>query len=488
MTTDVTEDKVGVELAEMPARRSLRRWLLVSIAIVLLVVAGSIVGFRYWKSWRVPGGWEKKEWSWFAEWKPARILEADPKTLDSVLLAVKPGDLVLLADGDYQAPVPLDCQGMKGQPIVLRAKGKAAVFAPGIRVEGARWLVIEGITVDGSRVPAPTEHTWGVSMRRAEHCILRNCRLRAAPGPYAIRADNVYRVVFEDNEMCDMSSGHGLCVYGGCADIVIRGNYIHDNARSGLQFGGYAKPGGCVSAVLVEGNRIARNGREGGAAINCSHMVDSCFRNNLLYRNQAGGICFHFPPPEFMGEQPVEGNFIRRAIDRILNPPYVQCRGVKVMGNTVYFEPGQGRWSFKLRDECSGFTVYNNIFFGGVHGTVSVAATSFDGLHMDYNLITTHPGQLLFGETFKDDNEASFEYTPDQWRAKGLDEHSVLNADPGFVSTDDDDYRLAPGSPAIDAAKTERRRCPNDLAGTRRPQGRKYDCGAYESTGAKEGG
>ncbi len=477
MTAEAGEDKASLQDTEEPRRRSLRRWILTVIAAILVIGAGSIPGIRYWRSWRVPGGWEKGEWSWFAAWKPLRTLEADPETLASVLLAVKGGDMVLLEDGIYPANVTLNCQGAKRAPIVLRAKGEGAVFAPTIKITKAKWLVIDGIAVDGAQALTPSAVYYGVRIWASAHCVLRNCRvktIRQHPA-HAIRADEVHRVIFEGNELSDISRGHALCVYG-TSDIIIRDNYIQDNGMSGIQFFG-------LVSVLAEGNRITRNGGEGGAAINCTSVVDVCIRNNLVYKNLAGGICFHYPPPDAAEEPPAGGTFIGRAIDRILNPLYPQCQGVKVIGNTVYFEPGEGRWSFKLRDECSGFTVYNNVFFGGNHGTVSVAAQSFKDLSMDNNLIATHPGQVLLGETYAADDEPSFGYTVDQWRAKGLDGHSIFEKDPAFRSVRDDDYRLMPGSPAVDAGRAERRRCPRDVEGTRRPQGRTLDCGAYEFVG-----
>ena len=57
-----------------------------------------------------------------------------------------------------------------------------------------------------------------------------------------------------------------------------------------------------------------------------------------------------------------------------------------------------------------------------------------------------------------------------------------IDVDPRFVSVQGEDYRLQPGSPAIDAAgPASGPNLDHDFAGTPRPQGSKKDIGAYES-------
>ena len=56
-----------------------------------------------------------------------------------------------------------------------------------------------------------------------------------------------------------------------------------------------------------------------------------------------------------------------------------------------------------------------------------------------------------------------------------------LDQDPRFVSLQGKDYRLQPGSPAIDAAvPSSGPDLDHDFAGTPRPQGSRRDVGAYE--------
>ncbi|MHC4712057.1 MAG: right-handed parallel beta-helix repeat-containing protein [Planctomycetota bacterium] len=469
-------------------RKALVLWLVIVIAPFACLMASWCL-VTWVRSRRPPGSWEAEAWPIApAALTPARTVEADPETFEIILGKARPGDLVLLADGEYTPALAVGCRGEKGRPVTLRARGTSAVFSETLKVTGAEWFVIDGLTFDFKKHEGERFPYYGIHMTNSAYCVIRNCVIRNIPGRYGIYSTDISTTVFENNDLSLVQAGHGLCVFGASKDVIVRGNYVHDNAGCGIYLDAYTSPGSFLSGLLVEGNVVARNGTVGGAAFNCTNVLDSLFRNNLAYRNHAGGMCFFLSGEDQMNAaltQSEPRGLKERLLDWFYNRPSPDCARNTVVGNTVYFEPGQGRWSLKLRDKCNGFTVYNNIFFGGNHGTVSVAATSFDGLYMDYNLITTHEGQTLFGETFKDDNEASFQYTSDQWRAKGLDRHSIVNTDPAFISISDDDYRLAPGSPAIDAGKTDRRRCPNDIAGARRPYGWRFDCGAYEHKGSR---
>jgi hypothetical protein len=62
---------------------------------------------------------------------------------------------------------------------------------------------------------------------------------------------------------------------------------------------------------------------------------------------------------------------------------------------------------------------------------------------------------------------------------------SSLDADPLFIDVANTNFHVQPSSPAIDAGTTTS--VGNDYDGVSRPQGKAYDIGAYESTGAAQG-
>ncbi len=465
--------------AEQPRqkRRTLYAWLTILLfPVVCLAAAWLVVA---WSRSRPPGQWEKKAWpNGFGPPAGARTVSATPDTFETLLPQARPGDVLLLADGDYAPVLALTCRGEKGRPITLKPSGEAAVFRNTLKIKDAAWLVMEGLTFDFSSAGEQTPYH-GIRLDDSSYCVIQGCTVRHVPGRYGFFCNNISECVIASNEVYDVRTGHGICVFGKSWDVTVRANQVRDCASCGIYFDAYTNPGSYLSGLLVEDNVVARCGTAGGAAFNCSNVLDSLFRNNLLYKNLAGGICFYLSPDDTaLSGKP--RSLKQRVQDWLYNRPSPDCANNLVIGNTVYFEEGQGRWSFKLRDRSSGFTVYNNIFLGGQHGTISVAPTCLAGLSMDYNLILTHPAQTLLGETYTADNEPSFSYTVDDWRLKGLDKHSVFHKDPAFKSITTDNYAFQPHSPAIDAGKAFTRYCPTDIDGTQRPQGRAFDCGAYE--------
>jgi len=439
-----------------------------------------------------------------------RTIEVTPETFDAAMRAAQPGDTLLLADGEYSpqariastdsrsaaaestaaaataAPSPtryvfLQVSGREGYPITMRAAGKAAVFRGGVSVGGS-WIVIDGIRVGWAKTGAVVGGGEGVT--------IRNCDIGPVESGSGIWVHYAKHLTIEHNDIHDATS-HGIALHFDTTGAVIRDNYIHDNGNAAVYLDAESRPGEKLRDIVVERNRICHNGSKGSSAIACMNVVDSVFRNNLLYKNEAGGICFNkgpYDPNVYFGgvEAPTLVERVRRYIKTL--PPTDNARN-RIVCNTVYMEPGKGRYALKMTEKCTRFYVQDNIFVGGKFGTVFVAPESMRGLSMDNNLIATYEGQLLYGDDCPEDPSKTIKFTIGEWRKKGYDRHSVFPTDAGFVSVVDDDYRLMPGSTAIDAGCDVSRFCPTDFEDVKRPQGRGYDCGAYEympPTNAKE--
>ena len=118
---------------------------------------------------------------------PVAAVDAPVKHADrSGLNAVSPGDLILLADGDY-GEVTFNKDGEPGRPIVYRSTSGKAVFQE-VGLANRKWVHLEGVTVKGP-----------VRMNGAEYCVVRNCTIHAQYGIKAYKpgitncylADNV---------------------------------------------------------------------------------------------------------------------------------------------------------------------------------------------------------------------------------------------------------------------------------------------------------
>jgi len=435
--------------------------------------------------------------------KPGVTTQVTPATFERALAAARPGDTLVLADGEYAASLAqvrtvavdssapggygrvavmrsggftVSCSGAPGSPITIRAGGKGAVIKGTMKLDGLSYVTLDGVRIDGA-------YMYGIMARSGGHIEIRNCIVSNVDGDYGMFIDNARTAVIENNEVYGTRK-NGICVFGDSRDVTVRGNKVHECDSCGIYFDAYTNPGKRLSHILCENNVVSHVGKNGGAAMNVSNVVDSVFRNNLLYKNEAGGMCFYqaeVSDASSSGGVPSPDGIVQRVLAFITSRSANSARDT-IVSNTVYFEPGHGRWCLRMPDRAPDFFVHNNVFVGGKNGVVSVHPKAFNGLSMDDNLISSHKGQQLFGESYTADTTETFTYTLDQWNAKGLDRRSKIGVEALFVSIPQDDYHLSAKSPAIDAGSDLGDKCPTDLDGTKRPQGKGYDCGAYEYT------
>lgn len=433
-----------------------------------------------------------------------RTVKVTPATFQSSVDSAQPGDTLLLADGEYsagqtQTRVPViqstapngyvvaiqtvngahmvRCSGAPGNPVTIRAEGNGAILKGMLDISGTKYLVIDGLRMTGG-------YGQGLRARDVDHVEVRNSAVYDTPARWSIQFDNARDCVIENNDVSG-GEGHGISVFGNSRNNTVRGNRVRNCQMAGLYFESWTNPGWHLADILVEKNVVTGTGVKGSAAITCGNIADSTFRNNLLYKNLAGGFSFYDPGnatssvPGGPGGVSVAGA-VRERIVQFLRGPDRNARNT-VVSNTVYFEPGQGRFCLKITHKAPGFYIHNNVFYGGKFATIAVGPQAFPGLSMDDNVVIAHKGYPLIGEHEPDNLEIeSTNMSIGDWQAKGYDLRTKFETDPLFASVEKDDYRLSPKSLAIDLGKDLGKLCPVDIQGVKRPQGKGFDCGAYE--------
>ena len=165
------------------------------------------------------------------------------------LNSVKPGEVLVLADGDYGA-VTFHRDGEPGKPIVYRSTSGKAMFRE-IGLTDRKWVYLEGLTVNGP-----------VRLNNTEHCVVRRCTITAQYGVKAYKP-GMMNACIEDNIITGIQKWDPAIMGAG-----------GDNEGEGIQFTG---SGNVVRHNRVRGFRDCISHLEdGGAALQmCNDILNN---------------------------------------------------------------------------------------------------------------------------------------------------------------------------------------------------------------------
>ena len=377
------------------------------------------------------------------------------REIRQAVAAVRPGDTILIADGDYKGFEVRDLHASSNAPIVLRAAGRNARILPTtdrrdnrdtIYLDGCRWITLDGLRAfDGLRA--------GVRIEGSDHITVRN-GVFGNNDRWGIFTGHCDDLLIENNECFGSRKEHGIYVGNSGDRPVIRGNRSHDNRGCGIHLNADLSCGGdgIITGALIENNVVYGNGGGGGAGINMDGVQDSTIRNNLLYGNHASGITSF-------------------KIDGAAGP-----KGQRILNNTIVMA-SNARYALQFGQTLGTNWVRNNILYdlNPIRGGLAFnEARDVRNVDSGFNVFSTEAPIVA-----TDDWAVRVSLT--KWQAKGMESHSlvaalaVLFADPA-----NNDYRLKAASPAIDTGQNLPE-VPRDLTGAARPAGRSTDIGCYES-------
>jgi hypothetical protein len=231
--------------------------------------------------------------------------------------------------------------------------------------------------------------------------------------------------------------------------IVLRGNHLHDNANQGILGNGHH--------VRIEGNLIARNGlRADNEKSNLEHGIYATgthftIINNVIHSNRAYGIQvagYPYDPERHAGRE------------------FADAKNWLVSHNTIAFQ--RNRASIVVwQSDATDCVIQNNVLY---RNAVTLAPGSCNGI----DFVAAGGRHVIRNNLFY-----ALDRTAISRRSSDSPASDNLEQDPLFVAPERFDFRLRKGSPAIDAG-TPQDPVATDREGTRRPQGRDYDIGAYE--------
>ena len=382
------------------------------------------------------------------------------RTIGKANETLLPGDTAVFLPGEYAGVLSPANSGRREAPITYRSseRGKARLVGDGdkdlITLNGRQHITIEGLEVDGRMQGRWMQATY------AHHLTIRGCTMRNTPRPIsALHCNNVRllgnRFSQDRSGPSDMMwweecsellvegnaftrAGHSPFTLNYCNNVVIRANVFH--AEWGRNYIVYS-----LGRALWDGNIITRARDSGGSASSRAHSFwdHGIFHHNRVFDNTSAPLNM--------------GSYIWKGASKTgrFRRPF-GTGDSRFYNNTFVENMGS---VFRLGGiNCSANVFQNNIFcrndWAGGHEQI----TREDGISRDnrfiYNLFRgDKPGQAVvrYGNEYWTPEEANNARptTGGFWS----EFHKNMDADPGFIDADNRDYRLGPGSEAIDAGE-----------------------------------
>lgn len=379
--------------------------------------------------------------------------------------------------------------GVMNHPALIRAAGQYAVSPPGADGRRTVWLwPHDEASLRGGAVTASVRKVGfrvaGKSYVQIEGFRIRRYSgsqddLRAGQGILNIHGQRTRGVVVRNNEVyeCRAGSGYWAINLADCDEALIEGNHVHHNPMNrGIGATG-SKSGGNLKGVVIRGNTVER---AGGTGINFYYVDDGRIIGNTVkdsQSNHGNGITVYL----FCNNILVSGNTVLRSNMGIT---VQQSSGITVTNNLLVGQEGQSRLLVLYGGSNSGdITVLNNtVLNSSTQSGISLPKDArryvvrnnlTDGIGVDRKADAseiTLENNLYTGLTWS--------MSPDEIGKGGIIEKDLSKL---FVDPAGGDYRLRPGSPAIDAGCDVSAAVPTDIVGTQRPQGAGFDIGCYEA-------
>lgn len=444
------------------------------------------------------------------------------------------GSYIEIHGGPYTTPGQLiiTANGTAENPIWIR--GSNATTKPTIR----RQIIIKGSYVFFEHLYSDMSGTVEIRPHNgsnAHHIAVRHCEFvgNGTPGwgdvipIYGAAAANLFHdVVIYNNLIHDRGSNtgpkendyHGVKPTRYSYNVWILNNQIYNMGGDSVQVGDAALTDEArPHHIYIGGNTFYGNFEDGVDVKRANHVVIS---QNLIHSMNAGsGIVFHYGPTYVWAlynrvydmktvgiatTGSINTYFIGNVVENIhhrslpWNPNSAYCSGVAIhMRNSqTVWVVNNTLWDYDVGIQGPsiaaghGYHLYNNIIGGrtesaanDIHFPTSPVANNSQ---MDYNLLYCPNGaaKIIWGSIPMNVKEFKFKFS------KGL--NCPKESNPTFVSLQSRDFRIQSSSPAYNTGIAHEAykafqnlygiNISKDIQGIPRPQGGKWDIGAYEFT------
>ncbi len=394
------------------------------------------------------------------------------RTIKHGIGSLSAGDTLFVKSGDYyesilswKTPIPhgtswnnpVTIAAFPGHTVTIKPPAGHAAFW--IKDPTVKYLIIDGFIMDGQgKALHGIKLTENATHVRVQNSEIRNSQYSGilvtvcsgCTDPHTAPHDTYHEFInLNVHHNGSSIKDHGF--YVATSHNLIEYCDIHHNSSNGGKFySGYFDPGtGASSAV---NNNIIRYTTLHDNSQNSSYPNDpttivpaagwilssgdgNIAYGNIAYNQPRGIVIGHGAKNALMYNNIVYNN----EIGIWVHGAWGGSTDAKVFNNTVY---NNSQYGINVRDNAKNTTIKNNIAFKNGSNTSSNIWLQTGG----------SPGTVT---------------------------SSNFLADPEFIGASANNFRLKPGSPAIDAGLTIPE-VPIDLYGVKRAQGRAYDIGAIE--------
>ena len=349
------------------------------------------------------------------------------RTLQYAADHVSAGDVVLVENGIYVG-MEITRDGTASSPITFKANGSSVI------VNNEPTGSSDGINIEGGSYIIIEDfivkdiNRVGIRAVLGRGVIIRNNTVRDC-GHTNILTGWTPEIQILDNTSSGARGEHGIYTANSSEtndNIVISGNTVSGNQKNGIQVNGDCVAGGdgVISGAIIEDNVVFDNNWKGMSLIS---MQNSIVANNVLFNNgvSAGAAGIHLADEPGCG-LPSNNNIV---VNNTVVEPRIAC--------------------FRMTNSSTNNVIFNNIAINPNSSRLIEDDAGGNIIHGSSNIQQSSSGNL-------------------------------------FVNASARDYRLANGSPAIDAGimTYEGRVAPTvDHEGNSRPSGSAVDIGAYDSGG-----
>ena len=411
------------------------------------------------------------------------------KSLQRGVDALQPGDTLRVLPGEYRlgaAVIVKNKRAAAAAPITIEARGKVVLrdgankvdpWQGALDVRDSSWIVIRGFSIEQSgffgiyidgadhitveRCSMNETLASGVAAWRSADITIRDNDIRAAcnSGENArgrgcqehISLDHVERFLVEGNRVHDSpqsgkahwGGGEGIDVKNGSSNGIVRHNEIWNLPQVGLYVDAWRAD---IHNLEIYGNRVHHCAN--GIALNSEqtgNLFDIRVHDNLSYANGETGLAvWRFKNTTLADVQLYNNTVVGNGL--AANKPYFLPAREKI---------DQGVGIHIQNPKTTALVIRDNISYGNVTAQLLLAAGLVDAV-VENNLIGPSLGSGIVGER-------------------------PVTSDPMFVDAAKSDFRLRPGSPAIDAGIGGSNLGKTDCWGNPRLAGKAVDIGAYEA-------